>query len=239
MNPLFTDSEPSFNLPDFSAIGLRPHAPRESLNDSPASYKSGQHPIPAISGACVNGRLEFIEKQTHKHTKMKAYLTITTMAAALAVATLTPQRASAADPSAPAVAMPDIVAAAASKPELSTLVTAIKAAELVTVLQGQGPFTVFAPTNAAFKKLPQGQLEDLLKPENRMKLAKILKGHVIKGRVKAADVKAGEVKTLDGEEVEIAVQNGKVSYGNAAVVATDMSASNGIIHEIDTVVVED
>ena len=129
---------------------------------------------------------------------MKAYLTITTMAAALAVATLTPQRASAADPMAPAVAQPDIVEAAASKSELSTLVTAIKAAELVTVLQGQGPFTVFAPTNAAFKKLPAGQLEDLLKPENRMKLAKILKGHVIKGRVKAADVKAGEVKTLDG-----------------------------------------
>ena len=170
---------------------------------------------------------------------MKAYLTITTMAAALAVATLTLQRASAADPMTPAVAQPDIVAAAASKSELSTLVTAIKAAELVTVLQGQGPFTVFAPTNAAFKKLPEGQLEELLKPENRMKLAKILKGHVIKGRVKAADVKAGEVKTLDGEEVEIAVQNGKVSYGNAAVVATDISTSNGVIHEIDTVVIED
>jgi len=113
MNPFFTDSEPSFNLPDFSAIGLRPQTPRESLNDSPASYKSGQHPIPAISGACVNGPLEFIEKQTH--IKMKAYLTITTMAAALAVATLTPQRASAADPMTPAVAQPDIVAAAASK----------------------------------------------------------------------------------------------------------------------------
>jgi uncharacterized surface protein with fasciclin (FAS1) repeats len=72
-----------------------------------------------------------------------------------------------------------------------------------------------------------------------MKLAKILKGHVIKGRVKAADVKAGEVKTLDGEEVEIAVQNGKVSYGNAMVVATDIITANGVIHEIDTVVIED
>ena len=170
---------------------------------------------------------------------MTPYLTITTMAAALAVATLTPQRASAADPMAPASAMPDIVAAAASKSELSTLVTAIKAAELVTALQGQGPFTVFAPTNAAFKKLPAGQLEDLLKPENRMKLAKILKGHVIKGRVKAAEVKAGEVKTLDGKDVEIAVQNGKVSYGDATVVATDIITANGVIHEIDTVVIED
>lgn len=170
---------------------------------------------------------------------MKAYITITTMAAALAVATLAPQRANAADPTAPAVAQANIVAAAASKPELSTLVTAIKAAELVTVLQGQGPFTVFAPTNAAFKKLPAGQLDDLLKPENREKLAAILKGHVIKGRVKAADIKAGEVKTLDGKEVEIAVRNGKVSFGDATVVATDMSADNGVIHEIDSVVVED
>jgi uncharacterized surface protein with fasciclin (FAS1) repeats len=170
---------------------------------------------------------------------MKAYFTITTMAATLAVATLAPQRASAADPTAPAVAQANIVAAAASKPELSTLVTAIKAAELVTVLQGQGPFTVFAPTNAAFKKLPAGQLDDLLKPENRAKLAAILKGHVIEGRVKAADIKAGKVKTLDGMEVEIAVRNGKVSFGDATVVATDMSTDNGVIHEIDTVVVED
>jgi uncharacterized surface protein with fasciclin (FAS1) repeats len=170
---------------------------------------------------------------------MKSYITITTMAAALAVATLAPQHATAADPMTPAMAQPDIVAAAASKSELSTLVTAIKAAELVTALQGQGPFTVFAPTNAAFKKLPEGQLEELLKPANREKLAAILKGHVIKGRVKAADVKAGEVKTLDGKEVEIAVQNGKVSYGNATVIATDIITANGVIHEIDTVVVED
>ncbi len=170
---------------------------------------------------------------------MKPYITITTMAAALAVATLTPQHATAADPMAPAVTQANIVAAAASKPELSTLVSAIKAAELVTVLQGQGPFTVFAPTNAAFKKLPAGQLEDLLKPENREKLAAILKGHVIEGRVKAADIKAGEVKTLDGNEVEIAVRNGKVSFGDATVVATDLTTGNGIIHVIDTVVVED
>jgi len=175
----------------------------------------------------------------NKQTHMKAYITITTMAAALAVATLTPQHASAADLTAPAVAQPDIVAAASSASELSTLVTAIKAAELVTALQGQGPFTVFAPTNAAFKKLPAGQLEDLLKPENRAKLAAILKGHVIKGRVKAADVKAGNVKTLDGNDVEITVKNGKVSFGDATVVATDMTAGNGVIHEIDTVVIAD
>lgn len=170
---------------------------------------------------------------------MKAYIIITTMAAALAVATLTPQRASAVDATAPAVEPPDIVAAASSAAELSTLVTAIKAAELVTALQGKGPFTVFAPTNAAFKKLPAGQLEDLLKPENRAKLAAILKGHVINGRVKAADVKPGTVKTLDGKAVEITVKNGKVTFGDATVIATDLSAGNGVIHEIDTVVIAD
>lgn len=170
---------------------------------------------------------------------MKSYITTITMAAALAVATLAPQRASAADQTAPTAAQPDIVAAAGSAAELSTLVTAIKAAALVSALQAQGPFTVFAPTNEAFAKLPAGTLEDLLKPENRGKLAAILKGHVIKGRVKAADVKAGKVETLEGNEVEIAVKNGKVSFGDATVVATDMAAGNGVIHEIDTVVIAD
>jgi uncharacterized surface protein with fasciclin (FAS1) repeats len=179
----------------------------------------------------VNDRLETIEKhQTH----MKILITTTIAAAVLAVAMIAPQRAIAADQTAP-----DIVAAATSKPELTTFVSAVKAAELVSALQGQGPFTVFAPTNEAFAKLPAGQLEDLLKPENRMKLATILKGHVIKGRVKAADVKPGEVKTLDGEEVTIAVMNGKVTFGGATVVATDLTAGNGVIHEIDTVVIPD
>jgi uncharacterized surface protein with fasciclin (FAS1) repeats len=172
-------------------------------------------------------------------TQMKLYITTITMAAALAVATLTPQRLSAADETAPAMAQPDIVAAAGSVADLSTLVTAIKAAALVSALQGQGPFTVFAPTNEAFAKLPAGTLEDLLKPENRDKLAAILKGHVINGRVKAADVKAGKVKTLEGNDVEITVRNGKVTFGGATVVATDMVAGNGVIHEIDTVVIAD
>jgi uncharacterized surface protein with fasciclin (FAS1) repeats len=170
---------------------------------------------------------------------MKSYITTITMAAALAAATLAPQRVSAADPTAPAMEKPDVVAAASSVSELSTLVTAIKAAALVSALQGQGPFTVFAPNNAAFAKLPAGTLDDLLKPENRAKLASILKGHVIKGRVRAADVKAGEVETLEGNDVEIAVRNGKVSFGDATVVATDLTAGNGVIHEIDTVVIAD
>lgn len=169
---------------------------------------------------------------------MKTYIP-TIIATALAVATLAPQQASAVDATAPAMSQPDIVAAATSRTELTTLVSALKAAELVSALQGQGPFTVFAPTNKAFAKLPPGTLEDLLKPENRAKLAAILKGHVINGRVEAADVKAGEVKSLSGEDVEIAIKDGKVHFGDALVVATDLPASNGVIHEIDTVVIPD
>jgi len=166
---------------------------------------------------------------------MKPYITIITTA--LALAALGPQHVRAADQMTPAIAPPNIVAAASSTPKLTTLVSAIKAAELVTALQGKGPFTVFAPTNEAFAKLPAGQLQDLLKPENRAKLAGILKGHVINGRVMAADVKSGKAKTLEGYDVEIEVKSGKVYFGSATVVATDMVAGNGVIHQIDTVVI--
>ena len=119
------------------------------------------------------------------------------------------------------------------------MVSALRAADLVEALSGSGPFTVFAPNNAAFAKLPPGALEDLLKPENKKKLAGILKNHVIEGKVMAADVKSGKVKTLDGEKVEVAVENGKVAFGGAQVIATDIAASNGVIHVIDTVVLPD
>jgi uncharacterized surface protein with fasciclin (FAS1) repeats len=181
----------------------------------------------------VNADLDELEKHP---TPMKSHIT-TILATALAVATLAPQTVRAVDPTAPAMTQPDIVAAANSKAELATLVTAIKAAELVTALQEQGPFTVFAPTDKAFAKLPAGALEDLLKPENRAKLAGILKGHVISGRITAADVKTGEVKSLSGKSVQVSKKDGKVYFGNALVVSTDFSASNGVIHEIDTVVI--
>ena len=134
---------------------------------------------------------------------------------------------------------PDIVAVASSDADFSTLVSALRAADLVGALQGKGPFTVFAPNNAAFAKLPPGALEDLLKPENKKKLAAILKNHVIQGKVMAADVKSGTVRTLDGKKVEVAVENGKVGFGGAQVIATDIKASNGVIHVIDTVVMPD
>lgn len=130
-----------------------------------------------------------------------------------------------------------IVKVASGNPDFSTLVKALAAADLVEALQGPGPFTVFAPNNAAFAKLPPGTLEDLLKPENKAKLAAILKNHVVKGKVMAANVKAGPVKTLNGQEVVVDVTNGKVRFGNALVTATDIEASNGVIHQIDTVVV--
>jgi uncharacterized surface protein with fasciclin (FAS1) repeats len=106
-------------------------------------------------------------------------------------------------------------------------------------LQGTGPFTVFAPNNAAFNKLPAGTLDDLLKPANKAKLAAILKNHVVEGKVMAANVKAGPVETLNGKDVVVTVASGEVKFGNAAVTATDIEASNGVIHEIDTVVIPD
>ena len=132
-----------------------------------------------------------------------------------------------------------IVKIASGNPDFSTLVTALAAADLVEALQGPGPFTVFAPNNAAFAKLPPGTLEDLLKPANKAKLAAILKNHVVSGKVMAANVKAGPVKTLNGQEVVVDVTNGKVKFGNAVVTATDIDASNGVIHKIDTVVIPD
>ena len=130
----------------------------------------------------------------------------------------------------------DIVAVASSAGNFKTLVTALKAAGLVETLQGKGPFTVFAPTDNAFAKLPAGTLEDLLKPQNKEKLVAILTYHVVPGRVMAADVKTMKAKTVNGKELSIKVTDGKVMVDNANVVKTDVAASNGVIHVIDTVV---
>lgn len=129
----------------------------------------------------------------------------------------------------------DIVAVASKAGSFTTLVTAIKAAGLVETLQGTGPFTVFAPTDEAFAKLPKGTLEDLLKPENKAKLAGILTYHVVPGKVMAADVKTMMAKTVNGQELDIKVVDGAVTVNNAKVSKTDVPASNGVIHVIDTV----
>ena len=130
----------------------------------------------------------------------------------------------------------DIVAVASGAGSFNTLVAAVKAAGLVETLQGPGPFTVFAPTDEAFAKLPKGTVEDLLKPENKAKLVSILTYHVVAGKVMAADVKTMMAKTVNGSELNIKVADGKVTVDGAKVVKTDVAASNGVIHVIDTVV---
>ncbi|MGE0552266.1 MAG: fasciclin domain-containing protein [Gemmatimonadales bacterium] len=130
-----------------------------------------------------------------------------------------------------------IVDIAASAGSFNTLVAALKAADLVSTLQGDGPFTVFAPTDDAFAKLPAGTVESLLKPENRDKLRAILTYHVVSGKVMAKDV-AGlkSAKTVQGQSAKIAVMNGKPMIDGAHIVKTDIAASNGVIHVIDAVI---
>jgi uncharacterized surface protein with fasciclin (FAS1) repeats len=131
----------------------------------------------------------------------------------------------------------DIVAVASSAENFKTLVAAVKAAGLVETLQGPGPFTVFAPTDEAFSKLPAGTLESLLKPENRDKLAGILKYHVISGKVLAADVKTSEAKTVQGQSVSLKVSEANgVTVDSAKVIKADVMADNGVIHVIDQVI---
>jgi uncharacterized surface protein with fasciclin (FAS1) repeats len=152
--------------------------------------------------------------------------------AALLSGALAFQGANAYEAKAPA----DIVDTAVAAGSFKTLATALTAAGLVDTLKGPGPFTVFAPTDEAFAKLPAGTLESLLQPENKAKLAGILTYHVAPGKVMAADVvKLTSAKTVNGQSVKIAVDDGKVKVDDANVVKTDVAASNGVIHVIDAV----
>ena len=131
----------------------------------------------------------------------------------------------------------DIVDTAVGADNFKTLVAAVKAAGLVEVLKGEGPFTVFAPTDEAFKKVPKETLMSLLKPENKEKLQSILKFHVVKGKVMAADVvKLSKTKTVQGQEVKVVVKDGVVRVNGAKVVKTDIACKNGVIHVIDGVI---
>ena len=130
-----------------------------------------------------------------------------------------------------------IVDIAVGNPDFSTLVTALKAAGLVETLSGEGPFSVFAPTNAAFAALPAATLDDLLKPENKAKLQAVLTYHVVSGKVLAADVvKLDEATTVQGSTVDITVDGATVKVDAAKVTKTDIAASNGVIHVIDAVI---
>lgn len=130
----------------------------------------------------------------------------------------------------------DIVSVAAGNEAFSTLVAAVKAADLVSVLKSDGPFTVFAPTNEAFKALPKGTVENLLKPENKAKLVAVLKHHVIPGDVRSSAIKGKKltVKTVGGTSLKVNATKG-VRVGGAKVTQADLEASNGVIHVINKV----
>jgi transforming growth factor-beta-induced protein len=131
----------------------------------------------------------------------------------------------------------DVVDTAIAAGSFKTLAKALDAAGLVNTLKGAGPFTVFAPTDEAFAKLPDGTLETLLKPENKEKLRRILTYHVVTGRVMASDVvKLQSAKAVSGDTITVKVQDGVVRVDNATVTSADVLASNGVIHVIDSVI---
>jgi uncharacterized surface protein with fasciclin (FAS1) repeats len=131
----------------------------------------------------------------------------------------------------------NVVETAAANSSFKTLATLLEKADLIGALSGEGPFTVFAPTDEAFAKLPKETVESLLKPENKAQLQSILKFHVVSGRVfSEAAIKAGKAKTLQGGEVTITAKDGKATINGANITATDIDATNGVIHVIDTVI---
>ena len=138
-----------------------------------------------------------------------------------------------------AYAESDIVSTAVEAGKFNTLAAALKAAGLVGVLQGEGPFTVFAPIDEAFAALPPGLVEDLLRPENKDKLIKILTYHVVSGKVLSRDLESGKVKTVEGDDIDVKVSkvsNAGVKVDDANVIIPDILASNGVIHVIDSVI---
>ena len=132
----------------------------------------------------------------------------------------------------------DIVETAVAAGSFNTLAAALQAAGLAETLKGKGPFTVFAPSDEAFNKLPAGTVDSLLKPENKDKLKAILLYHVVSGEVDSSQVvKLSSAKTLEGKDVTVAVNDGSVTINNAKVITPDVHASNGVIHVIDTVLI--
>ncbi len=185
----------------------------------------------------------FIVKSLQKHNYMKILklsVAMLAMASMIACGEATAPEETAAEevvaPEAPA-APATVVDIAVGSPDHSTLVAAVTAAGLVETLSGPGPFTVFAPTNAAFDALPAGTVEDLLKPENKEKLASILTYHVVAGNVMSTDLTDGmKAKTVNGAEVTITIKDGKVMVDGANVTTADIKAGNGVVHVIDAVI---
>jgi uncharacterized surface protein with fasciclin (FAS1) repeats len=158
---------------------------------------------------------------------MKKKMTFTSLALVACLAAVSPARAQ---------QTTDIVDTAVAAGSFKTLAKALTAADLVGTLKGPGPFTVFAPTDEAFAKLPAGTLDNLLKPENKAKLVRVLTYHVVPGRVMAADVvKINSAKAVSGDSLDIKATGGNVVVDKARVTKTDIIASNGVIHVIDRV----
>ncbi len=133
--------------------------------------------------------------------------------------------------------MSDIIDTAVEAGTFNTLAAAVDAAGLIETLKGEGPFTVFAPNDTAFAKLPAGTVESLVKPENKSKLAEILTYHVVAGKVMASDVvHLTSTNTVNGQSAKVAVVDGKVKLDDANVIATDIECDNGVIHVIDSVI---
>ena len=163
-----------------------------------------------------------------QNVSIKGFLVAAAMVLSLSVASFGEPKAS---------SNKDIVDTAVAAGSFKTLAAALQAAGLVDTLKGKGPFTVFAPTDEAFAKLPAGTVEDLLKPENKEKLVAILTYHVVPGKVSAAQVtKMNSAKTVNGQSLTISENAGTVMVDNAKVVKTDILCSNGVIHVIDSVV---
>lgn len=140
-------------------------------------------------------------------------------------------------PVAPQAEGPNIIEATREEGDFETLHTALETAGLINVLQGEGPFTLFAPTDEAFDALPEGTLDQLMQPENRQQLLQILAYHVVPGTVRSEDVEGGEVPTGLGLPAEMTVDGDEVRFEGARVVQTDISASNGVVHVLDRVVI--
>lgn len=171
--------------------------------------------------------------QINRYNIMKKIMSITLMVAMLATSAFTLNKNSNA-----INADNDIVDLAIQTEFLSTLVAAVKAGELVDVLKGDGPFTVFAPTNEAFAKLPAGTVDSLLLPENKAQLVAVLTYHVVAGKVYSKDLSDGmTATTVQGGDVTITLKDGKAMVNNATVTTADIEASNGVIHVIDTVII--
>ena len=131
----------------------------------------------------------------------------------------------------------DLVRTATTDGSFKTLVAAVEASGMIQTLKNDGPYTVFAPTDAAFAKLPQGKWRAITK--DKAKLAEVLAHHIVPGKITVAEVKPGMIKTVQGDELKIASDNGKITLGNASVIQSDLKADNGIIQAIDTVLLPD